>query len=448
MVSFVSLFLGLVVGYQTVELKVAEPVARVEILLDGEEVASFEAPDWRGQIDFGQELRPHELTAVAFDVGGTELDRTRQWINLPRPPADTTILLELDPRTGRRIANVSWTSLTGDEPSAVRVDLDGSLLEFEDPRAIPLPDYDPEQLHYLRVELEFAGFVSTAAEITFGGFYTDHVDTELTAIPIVPSGRKKLPPAEELQDGFRAHGKPLRLAALEKGKAELIVVRDQDAWPALRNIRRQALSSPHFSAGSGAAGLPQWLVSDRAGWASWSFRFLWPASRRQVSSTGTHDLFTHSAKYSAESGSLHGWLTTLEQPAAWAGAQRMADAVAVAGVTVAGSNRRRGVLLVLAGPSPDASEAAPATIRRYLESLAVPLFVWSVDPAYTDSVWGPAEDVSSARHMSRATREIFKALESQRIAWLEGIHLPEQITVAPSLESVETLTGQGKVGRR
>jgi len=46
LVSFVSLFLGLVVGSQTVVLDVAEPVARVEILLDGYQAAAGGEFSW------------------------------------------------------------------------------------------------------------------------------------------------------------------------------------------------------------------------------------------------------------------------------------------------------------------------------------------------------------------------------------------------------------------
>lgn len=438
--SFVSLFLGLVVGFQTVAVQVAEPVARVEIELDGRKVASFDAPPWRGQIDLGAELRPHQLAAVAFDEAGTELDRTSQWLNLPRQPAETTILLEVDEATQRRVANITWMSLTGDEPSAVRVEFDGHDLDFDDPRAVPLPPYDPELLHFLRVELEFAGFVSSSAEITFGGTYADQVNTELTAFPVMPAaGRKKLPRDSELEDGFLARDEVLQVAAVEKGPVELIVVRDQGAWPALRRIRSQALTAPdNLAPGSRTLGSSQrqtWFRSDRTGWSLWTFQFLWPVPRRLDSDTGPYDLFSHSAKHAATTGSLHGWLTTVEQPAEWTGKQRLADAVAIAAVTAAGGNRRRGVLLVLGDKTTDSSEASADTVRRYLESLEVPLFVWTVGSApQDDTPWGPATDASSPRHMSQATHEIFRQLERQRIVWLEGLHLPQQITLAPSLQ--------------
>ena len=440
MVSFVSLFLGLVMGFQTVAVQVADPVARVTILLDGQAIASLEGPPWEKQIDLGPELVPHELTAVALDSTGTELDRATQWLNLPRQPAETTILIERHPSGVAHLARVSWKSLVDDNPSAIRVEFDGRTLEAEDPRAIPLPPHDPEALHFLRVELEFGGFVRSSAEITFGGTYADQVNTELTAIPVVLDGRKNLPPAAKMEDWFHARGETLRVAAFDKGQTELIVVRDQGAWTRLRRIRAQALSdqAPTVSGRrQGRYDRVQWFRPDRPVWGTWTFQFLWPIPRRLISGEGPYDLFTHSQKYSGESGSLHGWVTTAEQPADWVGTQRLADAVGVAAVTAASGNRRRAVLLILGAEAQDASEAAPEVVHRYLEALGVPLFVWAVDAGATkESPWGTAENVSTPQLMARATRRLFHQLERHRIIWLDGLHLPQQIIVDDSVQGV------------
>ncbi|HSN88583.1 MAG TPA: hypothetical protein VL025_17610, partial [Thermoanaerobaculia bacterium] len=86
-IAFLTLFFGLTLGSQPVELTVTGPVAAVEILLDGAPVARFDGPPWSGRIDFGQALLPHELVARALDDQGTEVSRVRQWVNLPRSHA-------------------------------------------------------------------------------------------------------------------------------------------------------------------------------------------------------------------------------------------------------------------------------------------------------------------------------------------------------------------------
>lgn len=446
MVSFVSLFLGLVLGPQTVAVQVAAPVTRVEIHLDGELVAEIAGAPWEAQIDLGKALLPHELVAVAFDQNDAEVDRTIQWINLPRQPAETTILLERDD-SGRALnAHVSWESLVDDQPSAIRAEFDGSPVDFDDPGRIPLPPHDPMELHFLRVEVEFGGIVTSNAEITFGGTYQDEVNSELTAIPAELTGRRRSTKPSEMQDWFTARDKPLRVAAVEKGPVDLIVVRDRGAWPRLRHIRSEALASivPRSEGGSQATtSLEQWFRPDNSGWFVWSFQLLWPVPSRRVLGASPYDLFTHSQKYVGEFGSLHGWLTSIEQPDDNTGSQRLADAVAVAGVTAAGSNRRRAVLLVLGSDVEDSSEATPDAVRRYLHALGVPLYVWTLEPTtYQTSSWGKGEDASTARLMARASSKIFHQLKRQRIVWVEGKHLPQQVSIVGPSRGMQLLAHQ------
>ena len=75
MVTFVSLFLWLVTGVQTVEVATEAPVARVEFRLDGEHVGEVTDNRRKIQIDFGPTLEPHELVAVAYDASGAEVGR-------------------------------------------------------------------------------------------------------------------------------------------------------------------------------------------------------------------------------------------------------------------------------------------------------------------------------------------------------------------------------------
>ncbi len=443
MVTFVSLFLGLVLGVQTVAVQVAEPVARVDLLLDGKLTMTLDSPPWEGQIDLGQDLEPHQLVAVAYDESQTELDRVTQWINLPRPPAEVTILLDRDEAGQAVRARVSWESLVDDEPSAVLVELDGSPLDPTDPLDIPLPRHDPEVLHLLRAEVEFGGIVRANAEITFGGSYMDQINSELTAIPIQLSRRRKPRAAADLQGWFVARQKPLRVAAMVKGQLDLLVVRDSNAWPLLRQIYYDAQRLPPADAGGrsqGSSARTAWFAPDMVEFSSWTYQFFWPIPRRRIVGENPYDLFTHSRMYAGNTGSLHGWLTALEQPEDSLGDQRLADAVAVAGVTAAGGNRRRAVLLVLGPEAEDASEATPAAVRRYLAALGVPLFVWSPEPTTVqDSPWGNVQLVSTPALMSRATNQIFHELERQRIVWVEGKHLPQQVLLTDAARGLETV---------
>jgi hypothetical protein len=373
-ISFITLFLGLALGPQSVELHVDDSISSIELLLDGNTVGWIHGPPWIGRFTFGEDLSPHHLIAIGYDEDRTEQHRAEQWVNIPRPPAEASILLERESEEGvHQMARVSWESLVESEPSEIRVSFDGQPLSVDDPEAIPLPSYDPEQLHFIRVDLEFGGVVSSKAELIFGGTYSDQVNTELTAVPVTINENKELPAIEEMQAWFSHDGHALRAAAAEKGPAEVIVVRDLDAWDDLMRIRRTAVSSKNRKS--------WWFGSTHPAWNKWAFQFFWPVSRRKSGAAGMYDLFPPSTKFQAKDGSLHGWVSTVIQPEDLEDKQRLADCVTVAGVTAAGGNRRRAVLLVLGDDPPDASDHSPEMARRYLQQLHVPLFVWTTHPS-------------------------------------------------------------------
>src|SRR5687767_2244726 len=92
----VTRILGLVSGEQPIQVQADRTVAAVEIVLDGKQVATLRRPQWRAVINFGDELAPHELIAVAYDPEGNEVARDRQLVNLARPPAEAAIDLSRD----------------------------------------------------------------------------------------------------------------------------------------------------------------------------------------------------------------------------------------------------------------------------------------------------------------------------------------------------------------
>ena len=430
MISFITLFLGLALGPQHVELHVDEAVASVELVLDGKSVTRIDGPPWVGSFSFGNELSPHLLEAVAFDSDGEEMGRTQQSVNMPRPAAEASVFVDDKIEGVHRTARLTWESLVEAEPSRIQVSFDGIRLPVSDPKAIPLPDHDPEQLHVIRADLEFGGIVSTKAELIFGGTYADQVNTELTAVPVSLDEDDELPPIDTMQSWFSHEHESLRAVAAEKGLADIVVVRDLGAKEDLTQIRRKAMRNRNMRA--------WWFSSPQSEWSQWAFQIFWPLARRQSGAAGMYDLFPPSGKIRAKDGSLHGWITTLEQPSGSLDSQRLADCVAVAGVTAAGGNRRRAVVLVLAGTPRDRSDLNPGQARRYLNHLRVPLYVWTTRPdrAVVDSGWSDAIDVSTDIKMARATKELFKSVERQRMIWLDGFFLPQRIELTPQVEGV------------
>jgi hypothetical protein len=98
------------------------------------------------------------------------------------------------------------------------------------------------------------------------------------------------------------------------------------------------------------------------------------------------------------------------------------------------------VILVLGENDPDVSRYDVATVRRYLESIRVPLFVWSLYGPDTPGAraWSAeAEDISTLDRLERAVVRLKADLAGQRIVWLDGRHLPQSITLGEEAKGIE-----------
>lgn len=446
-IAFLTLFLGLVLGPQPIELTVTGPVAAVELVLDGAPAGRIAGPPWKGQIDFGASLVPHELVARALDDQGSEIGRVRQWINLPRPPAEVDILLENGASGRPAAARLAWQSLTGESPSATRVTFDDKPLTVNPEGRIQLPAWDPATSHVLSAELRFSGAVLARRDVVFGGRWGEEVSTELTAVPVRLSPGKTLPPPERMEGWFRAAGRPVAAAAVEEGPAELLVIRDLGARAALEKmVTGGSISRPMGfqtnaprSAATSSSGYRRSELTLEEGDA---VRLVWPVQMQSTrGAVLPAELFDVSRAFEARDGGLL-WFLALSLPRTdRPSQQRLADAVAVAGLQALYANRRRAVLLVLSEQPLDASRSNPALARAYLDAIRVPLVVWTLgDPAAPSvSAWGEATKVHPLGRMRKAFTDLKKDLASQRIVWVEGRHLPHSIELSPEAAAVVEL---------
>lgn len=434
MISFVSLFIGLVLGIQTIEVAVDPAVARVELLLDEQRIGALAGPPWSLSYDFGSELRPRRLVAVAFGQDGRRLADTRQWLNLPHAQAEVTVVLEGGRGGVPERARLAWESVVGAEPRSIEASLDGRPLAVSDPRTIELPLLDPERLHYLRIELDFSDPVATVVERVFGGTYSDEVTTELTSLAVQLAPGTAPPGVEAMQGWLVKGGEPLEIAAIERGGAEIIVVRDEGASEGFNRIQRDLA---HTMRGMvGAMGLPESTRMMRDALplaADQRLRFLAPFAEQQQGTNLAYALFPTSPEFGPRDAGLF-WLLSHARPQrSFRTPQRLADAVAVAGMSAAGSSRRRAVVLVLGRNPEDASQLPAAEARRYLEALRVPFRVWCLEPrrGAAETGWAPTLDVSSSGKLDSAVQELLKALDRQVIVWVRGAYLPQEIVAAP-----------------
>jgi len=434
MIEFATLFLGLVFGTQQVEFLVHERVGAIEISLDYQVVGHLNQPPWQLSVDFGEDLAPHVLQAVAHGSSGTEIGRTEQWINTFTQQTDVSILVS--PRQdGQGLqAQVAWETVTEQlEPESFRVELDGQPLEVEDPREFDLPRVDPNQAHFLRVELRFSDTLQASAEAVFGGPYSDQVNTELTAVPIFLDGRKKLPPLQDMQDWFLGAGRHLELRAIEEGPAEIVVVRD---LATIGTFRDHDVTKKRSRRWDDWQAIPT-ANADALLKKDYTLRFVTPAARQIERQSYRYQIFPRSVLFSRHDGGLLWLFASIIPRAVDPQQQRLADAVAVAGMAAAQSGRRRIVLLIL-GPEPvDRSLLTPAAVLQFLRELRVPLVVWSpVRSAAVEGAWGLAVDISTRQRTFAANKRLSGQIERQRVVWLNGLHLPRLISLAPEAKGI------------
>jgi hypothetical protein len=428
-ITFVSLFLGLVSGPQIVEIAVAERVATVELRLDGKVVAVLSGKPWKAEVDFGPDLRTHELVAVARDGVGAQVGRARQQINVPRPAAEAEILLEGWHGGRPRTARLIWTSRQFLEPESIRVALDGRDLEVEDPGRIELPPVDPQSMHFITAELTFAANQRSTAQSIFGGRYGEKAESELTAVPVLLKRRRLEQPEESSGWLRRPSGEPLRVVAIEDDPAQLFIVRDDDALPTLRQLDRALRSDRGY--GYRRLGLE---AEDR----------LFLMSARAVVTAHPdldYQLYPISRAFGLEDVALPEALSRFRVEVEATTEQRFSDAVAVAGVRAAAEGRRRAVLLIVSRCGEQSGHWTGNGVRQYLAELRVPLEVWTTQWPNPDNggFCRGARHLINTESYGGALSRLRRLLKRQQILWVEGSHLPREIVLAENAPATEVV---------
>lgn len=414
MVSFATLFVGLVFGLVNVELVAAQGVARVDLLLDGRVVAGLREP-WGVTVDLGCTPAPHELVAIAYDGKGREVDRVRQWVNRPRSTADASLLLEPLVPGEPRVARLSWRSLTGEVPTSVVVTLDEARIAVTDPSRFELPPHEPGGSHTLRAALRFPRGVLASTELHFGATRRGEVFQEMTAFAIeVPSGRES-PTPEGLAGWFEKDGAPVEVVAVEEGPFDVVFVLEGSVRPEfLRMLERY--SAIRWSR----------LPSDLR------YRFLWPVGATERQRTMVANTYPITNRMSGADGFFLSQLTSMKWPGYAVDGQRLVDAVAVAALAAAEEERRRAVVLVLGPEAKDGSLLSRGEVASFLDDLNVPILVWSVGLESVESArWEGTTLVRSRRTLDTALQQLVARLERQRIVWIEGAHRPSSVVLAP-----------------
>ncbi|HEX3584086.1 MAG TPA: hypothetical protein VH087_20135, partial [Thermoanaerobaculia bacterium] len=387
---FLTAFLGLTLGTQTVRLDVKGDVAAVELQLDGHSVATLHRAPWQANVDFGTSLVPHRLVAIGRDGSGTELVRAEQKINLPRPNAEAALVVD-----GQRV-RIHWSSIDGKPPKSAELKADGKRIALDANLAGQLPALSSDVPHLLQATIESASGETAETTAIFGGM-ADSQSGAITAVPVVLNGNA--PRDARALEGFFAGATAI---GIEKPAADVILVRDPSEADGVMRLGRPLSGGNDAPPSSSASGNiysrgaplpPSRSTSSSDSWISrdGTVRFLWPYAGRAASGTPT-DLFPSSRRFDRSNGGFHWLLSSVASPVT-SPQLRYSDAVAVAGLQALGRQHPRAVVLIVGPSFRDSSTLTAAQVRTFLDSVGVPLFVWSFadaasQPAGTKE-WGP-----------------------------------------------------------
>ncbi|MEK6372345.1 MAG: hypothetical protein AABO58_06580 [Acidobacteriota bacterium] len=399
-------------GTQPVALQVSGPVHVVRVMLDGREVAAMTQPPWRTTVELGTDLLPRELTAVGFSKRGDEIARATQILNLPRPTAEFEIVLERGAGEAITGASLRWRHLTNAQPDRATMSLDGKPLRVDPRFRVRLPKLDIMVPHVVAAELHFEDGFLARRELVIESVRSDSVGTQLTPVLLRETALKH--PAK--CDGCLAdaNGTPVRIAAVEKPRAVVIFVRDPDPYEVEKSL------TPSMRARAAA---PNDVLKRMVQLDGGTFgRMLWPVAQRFANDEDTASLlFPPSVDVDlSATGVLWLLLKHYGEGDAQEEPRQYTDAVAVAGVKAVTGSQRRAVVFVLSSTA-DASRYPPAVVRRYLQAVGVPLFVWSLTgprPELADA-WGEVDDISNVVKLGVAVKRVREVIAQQRIAWVD-----------------------------
>jgi hypothetical protein len=393
-IVFLTVYLGLIAGRQPIDLRVDPAVKSVRLLLDGKKVDTLGSAPWKSIVDFGPTIQPHELVAVGLDEKGNEIARATQLLNLPRATAELELIVERDDKGTPRRAQLTGFHVGYENVRKASLKLDVVPLSLDRNYRANLPAVDMKRPHVLAAEMRFADGTVARQEVVFGGEFAESMPTQLTPMAFTRTAPDDKKPAAE--DCFVSGGETVRFSNVEKGNAIVVIVRDPD--PA--EVKGALMFTAMIGGSVDTAVMRRAAKFDD----TTTMELLSPAADRVVApDQPTAILFPSFPNPDPKEG-LYWFLTSTKiRGTAVDAPRRWADAVAVAAVKAVSGGRRRAVLLVL-GSKPDTSYHAPAAVRQYLESIGVPLYVWSVfGNNDRNAAWGKVEDVSTMEKVEART---------------------------------------------
>lgn len=424
-IVFVTLLLGLTIGDVPLELLVTGDIVKVEIVVDRQVVETLHGPPWKTRVDFGAELAPHRLEARGYDASGRRIASVDQKVNSPAVARQLQLVMEQ--KEGQSFARILWTNLDAPKPDAIEARIDSRPVTVSDDLRVPLPRGDGQTVHLLSVTVRSdAG--DDDAQLVFGGAFEDTSTTALTAVPVRVRGRGVKSTDVRCDVG----GEAVRVIALDDMPAEVTVVRDPLTADTSELARQAGVLPPPVSIGrpgATTAQIPR-MANDAVLAREDRLRFLWPVARPARGGANAL-LFYPSRSFPTTRREGVGMLLGRVMFPRPATELRYAEAVAVAVLKAAQSQRPRAVVLVVGRDLVDHSRLTPAQVRTYADRLGVPLYIWSAAKRVPEAAkaWGPVVNIRSSDRLRQAVQTLRRDLDSQRILWIEGDHLATEVAV-------------------
>jgi len=385
-----------------------------QLLLDGRAACVMTVETPKCTVDLGSDLHVHLLELVRTDVQGAVVERTTRWVNGPGAQAEIYLRGGCDKASGECTVSIGWGHPGKLDPRAMVVSLDGKPILREVQHEVRFRT-EPGSDRVVSVDVIFPDGRRASQIRALGAGYAGFAEASLQAVPVVSSPGARLPETIGV----------LPVESVGDAAAEVAFVVEPLALEAMRTLWTRAWSEIRVP----GAPLSQQINGELI--------FL-----EALTAVVPNEDLNRFDVFRLQGG-RDAWLSRLAYGAsALEGkAMRLADAVASAGMLVAGAPRKRAVVLVVSGRHRDESTFTPEQASRYLSDIMVPLVVWRVEDGVGKG-WPDGPRITSKTILA-AVKALRAGLDAQRIAWLEGSVNPALLRLPGDLTGV---TIAGRVG--
>jgi hypothetical protein len=313
-----------------------------------------------------------------------------------------------------------WNHAREATPSRITLSVDNRILELDNDAQFTLDETNQSSTRIVSAELEFPDNETARTVVAVGPGASGLVESRLTAVPIVLSNQHSKLELADLQGTIRVPIGEARIVAIDSSAARIFLIEDCTATPHLRRAKATAERSKGWKN-------PFFVDSRIAG-----DRDVDKPQLRVVGTVPEHrqgQIFhTISAAFVLTRRPLP-FFAVLKN-AELSPYQSLASATAIAAAEAAKTGRPRAVVLLLGAGTDNGIGCSPEEVIAYMHELRVPFFVWRSDPrppSVESRRWGPGATASTWRELSANSKSVQKHARRQRVVWVEGAWLPNEI---------------------